>query len=328
MTQRLRWGILGVAKINERLIPAFQKAGNAELVAIASRSLDKAERAAREARIPVAFGRYEELLDDPRIDAVYIPLPNHLHAPWTKKAAERGKHVLCEKPLASSAAEAEQVVAYCRQKNVCLMEGFMWPHHPRTLKLRQLLDAGVIGAVRHVTASFTFQLDLDPHNIRLQPDMAGGSVMDVGCYPIYGARWAFGVEPGRIYTTAEWRHGVDVRMNGVLEFPKGGTASFDCGFTLPLRGDMEIVGTSGVIRVPDLWLPLPRAVVHIIRDNVLAEEVAVEGEDQIVHMLQNFSLAVLEGREPAPGPAEGVAIMKVLDAARKSAREERPVAIE
>src|ERR1700678_2803340 len=151
---KLRWGILGVAKINERLLPAFAKAGNAELRGIASRSLEKAQAAAKSAGIPLAFGSYEALLDDPTIDAVYIPLPNTLHAEWTRKAADRGKHVLCEKPLTPTAAEAAELVAYCRGKGVHLLDGFMWPHPPRTARLRQLIDGGTIGTVRRVTGTF------------------------------------------------------------------------------------------------------------------------------------------------------------------------------
>jgi predicted dehydrogenase len=325
--QRVRFGILSVAKINERLIPAFHKAQNAELVGIASRSLDKAQRAAETNRIPQAFGSYEALLDDRHIDAVYIPLPNHLHAEWTMKAAERGKHVLCEKPLAADAAEAERLIAFCRKKGVRLLEGFMWPHHPRTEKLREFLDFGGVGEVRRVTSAFTFPLELDPRNIRLQREMAGGSVMDVGCYPIYGTRWVLGAEPERVYATAEWRDGVDLSMNAVLEFPGGRTGLFDCGFTLPFRGDMEIAGSTGVVRVPDMWLPPPRAVFQVVRDNAIVEEVVVQGEDQIVHMIQNFAAAVIAGREVRPAADQAVATLRVLDAIRQSARQRQPVAM-
>jgi len=336
-SNRIRWGILGVAKINERLIPGFKKASNAELRAIASRSLERAQQAAAADGISAAHGSYEALLDDPLIDAVYIPLPNHLHAEWTMKAAERGKHVLCEKPLASDAAEAQRAVDFCRQKKVNLMEGFMWPHHPRTAKLRELLDAGAIGEVRRLTSSFTFQLDLEPKNIRLQGGMAGGSALDVGCYPVYGARWVFGAEPTRVFASAEWQHdsssppyeggagGVDLAMNAVMEFPDGRTALFDCGFTLPFRQWMEITGTEGKAWLEDMWLPAPRAVIRVQRGDKPVETIAVEGEDQIVHMIQNFSAAILEGREASPGPEQGVATMKVLDALRQSARAGRPV---
>ncbi len=323
---KIRWGILGVAKINERLIPGFHKAANAELRAIASRSLEKARAAARAANIPVAYGSYQQLLEDPNIDAVYNPLPNSLHAEWTLKAAEHGKHILCEKPLASNAAEAQRVVDAVRRHNVCLMDGFMWPHHPRTARLRKFLDDGGIGEIRRVAGGFTFQMDLDPRNIRLQPDLAGGSVMDIGCYPVYGARWAFGSEPTAVWATARYEHDVDVEMNGLLWMPNGGVATFDCGFTLPFRDWLEIVGTRGVVCVPNMWLPPPRAVfeIHGEHDEIV-DVIAVHGEDQIVHMIQNFSGAVLEGREPVPSPDQAIATMRVLDAARKSAREGRVV---
>src|SRR5262245_61838717 len=142
--KRIRWGILGVAKINDRLMPSFHRVRNGELVGIASRSLDRAQAAAVKDGIPKAYGSYEALLDDPTIDAVYNPLPNTLHAEWTMKAAERGKHVLCEKPLCPTATEAAEVIAYCRARKINLMDGFMWPHHPRTKRLRELLDGGAI----------------------------------------------------------------------------------------------------------------------------------------------------------------------------------------
>src|SRR5882672_2491838 len=173
-TKKLRWGILGVAKINERLLPGFAKAANAELVGIASRSLDKAQAAANAAGIPKAFGSYEALLDDPNIDAVYNPLPNTLHDEWTRKAAERGKHVLCEKPLTPTAREAEALVNFCHAKKIKLMDGFFWPHHPRTTQIKEFLKSGKLGRVERVTGTFTFQLPLDATNIRLQA--GGGSL--------------------------------------------------------------------------------------------------------------------------------------------------------
>lgn len=324
----MRWGILGAAKINERLIPAFHKARDTELRAIASRDLGKAKAAASAAGAPVAHGSYEALLDDPTVEAVYIPLPNHLHAEWTRKAADRGKHVLCEKPLAPTAAEARALVDYCRAKNVRLMDGFMWPHHPRTAHLRHFLDDGAIGEVRHVTGAFTFPLEpLDPANIRLHPEMGGGSLLDVGCYPVYGIRWAFGAEPVAATATAMMVHGVDVAMAGVVRFADGRTGSFDCGFTAPFRGWLEIVGSKGVVRIPEMWLPPARATYTVEREGRAAEVVAVEGEDQIVHMIQNFGRAVLEGREPTPSPDQAVRTLKVLDALATSAREGREVRV-
>lgn len=324
---KLRWGILGVAKINERIVPAFRETRLAELSAIASRSLEKARRAAEADAIPKAYGSYDELLDDPDIDAVYIPLPNHLHAEWTLKAGKRGKHVLCEKPLCPTADEARALVDTCRSLGIRLMDGFMWPHHPRTREIRDFLDNGGLGEVRHVHASFTFELPLDDTNIRLHPEMGGGSLLDVGCYPVYGIRWAFDDEPQSVWATATWYNGVDLRMTGILKFADGKTGSFDCGFDLPFRGNMEIVGTLGTLRVPDMWLPPYDAEFEVERNDRRVERFELSGHDQIVHMIDDFSQAVLDNRDPIPSPEEAVRTLRVLDALARSAREGREVAV-
>lgn len=325
---KLRWGILGVAKINERILPSMRKARNAELRAIASRSLEKAQAAAGAAGITAAYGSYEALLDDPAVDAVYIPLPNTLHAEWTRKAAERGKHVLCEKPLCPTAGEAQALIDFCRAKGVRLMDGFMWPHHPRTAKMRQFLDVGGVGEVRRVSGAFTFAMrPLDPANIRLQPRCAGGSLLDVGCYPVYGIRWAFGAEPVKVSAAARYEHGVDVELQGSLVLADGRMASFDCGFTTPFRRWLEVVGTEAVLWVPDLWVPGPRAAFYVSREGKPTEEVAVEGEDQVQHMFEDFGRAVLDGAPVQPPPEEAVKTVRVLDALARSAREGREVSV-
>jgi predicted dehydrogenase len=323
-TRKIRWGILGVAKINDRLLPSFAKLANGELVAIASRSLDKAQHAARAAGIPRAYGSYEQLLDDPSIDAVYNPLPNNLHAEWTRKAADRGKHVLCEKPLTPTTGEAAQLVAYCRAKKILLMDGFHWPHHPRTKMLREFLDRGEIGPIRRLGGAFTFRMaELNLANIRLQPENGGGSLLDVGCYPIYGIRWAMQAEPIRVFATARYVNDVDVEMTGTLWFPGGELASFDCGFTHPYRGWLEIAGTTGTVFVHDLWQPAPRCTFEIRRDGKPAgtPEVHIsEGHDQIRCMLENFATAILTGSPGSPSIDEAVNTLRVLDALAKSAR--------
>jgi D-xylose 1-dehydrogenase (NADP+, D-xylono-1,5-lactone-forming) len=325
---KLRWGVLGVANITNRLLPAFRKSAHAELRAVASRSPEKAEAAAKAASIPVAHGSYEALLDDPDIDAVYIPLPNTLHAEWTRRAAERGKHILCEKPLTPTAAEARELVAFCAARKVLLMDGFMWPHHPRTARLRKFLDDGGIGKVERVTAAFTYPLQpLEPSSIRLRSDLAGGSLLDVGCYPVYGIRWAFGAEPVRAWASARYLHGVDVEMSGLVWLADGRVGAFDCGFTMALRGWLEITGTEGVVHIPDLWLPGPRATYTVRRPDRPDEEVAVEGEDQIVHMIDDFSRAVLHGDPLQPAPDEAVRTLRVLDALARSAREGREATV-
>jgi len=323
---KLRWGILGVAHINNRLLPSFRKAANADLRAIASRSPERARAAATAAGIPVAHGSYDALLADPDIDAVYIPLPNTLHAEWTRRAAEHGKHVLCEKPLCPTAAEAQQVVDFCHARGVKLMDGFMWPHHPRTTQIRKFLDGGGVGEVRRVAGSFTFPLPLDPRNIRLQAELAGGSLLDVGCYPVFGIRWAFGAEPVRAFATARTLHGVDVEMNGILWTEDGRTATFDCGFTLPLRQWLEITGSEGVVRIPEMWVPRQPSF-FVEREGRGVEEVRVAEDDQIQHMLEDFGRAVLDGRPVSPPPEEAVRTLRVLDALARSAREGREVAV-
>jgi predicted dehydrogenase len=325
----LRWGILGVAHINRRLMPAFAAAVNAELRAIASRSADRARQAAADAHVPHAYGNYEALLDDPHVDAVYIPLPNDLHAEWTRKAAERGKHVLCEKPLCPTAAQAQSVVDYCRERNVKLMDGFMWPHHPRTARLKHLFEGGGLGELRRVAAAFTFRMDpLDPANIRLQADRGGGSLLDVGCYPVYAIRWAFGAEPEAVFATARYEHGVDVEMNGELWFSGGRMGGFDCGFTLPYRTWLEAVGTNAGVCVTRMWLPEPAASYLLERDGKPAEKVVLPEADQIVLMVEYFGRAVLEDLPVSPPPEEAVKTLRVLEALARSARERRMVRFE
>jgi predicted dehydrogenase len=313
-------------------MPAFRASQTADLQAIASRTLDKARDAAAADHIPVAYGSYEELLADPQIDAVYIPLPNHLHDEWARKAADAGKHIICEKPLTCDAKSAAALVAYCRAKNVRLMDGFMWPHHPRTRKLQQFIESGAIGDVTKVVAAFTFHLTgLPPANIRMQSKCGGGGLLDVGCYTTYAIRWWMGAEPVKVWARATYSNDVDVAMAGVLTFADGRTAEFDCGFTSPLRTWVEIVGNDAVVRVPNMWIPDDRAVFEVIRQRGdfghTVEVIETPGENQMVHMLDDFAAAVHERREPYPNPDEAIKTLRVLDALAKSAREGREVEV-
>ncbi len=323
---KLRWGILGDAAINQRLLPAFRASKTADLRAIASRSLEKAKAASVRDGIPVAHRSYLDLLKDPNVDAVYIPLPNHMHDEWTRKAADHGKHILCEKPLTVTAPEAEKLVAYTRSKGVRLMDGFMWPHHPRTHKIRKFLDSGAIGTIKKVNTAFTFNLaGLPTSNIRMQPEAGGGGLLDVGCYTTYAIRWWMGAEPVKVWATATFVNNVDVAMSGVMTFADGRTANFDCGFTHPLRTWVEIVGSEAVVRVPNMWIPDDKAVFQVLRQkgdfDTEIEEIATPGENQMVHMLDDFAAAVREKREPVPNPDEAVKLGRVMDALAKSARE-------
>jgi xylose dehydrogenase (NAD/NADP) len=323
--QSLRFGILGVAKINDRLLPGFRKAKHAALTAIASRDLARAKKAADAAAIPRAFGSYEELLADPQIDAVYLPLPNTHHYEWTRLAADAGKHVLCEKPLTPTAGQADELVGYCKAKGVTLMEGFMWPHHPRTAKIRELIDRGTIGQVLRVTGAFTLPLPVDPDNIRLKPSLGGGSLLDVGCYPVYGIRWAFGEEPVAVYAKGRYDYEVDLEMSGLVWLADGRLATFDCGFTQPTRQWLEITGTTGVIRVRDMWLPDADAAFTIERDGMAPDVITTPGHDQIACMIDAFSWSALHKVPIRPDPSEAVKTLRVLDALAKSAAEGREI---
>ncbi len=205
----------------------------------------------------------------------------------------------------------------------------MWPHHPRTTRLRQLLDSGKIGEVRHVTGAFTFPLrPLDPNNIRLQSAMAGGSLLDVGCYPVFGIRWAFGAEPVRVFATARYEHGVDIEMSGLVWLADGRMGSFDCGFTMPLRQGLEIVGSEGTLYIPEMWVPGRRATWTLERIGQEPAEQTFVGEDQIQHMIEDFGRAVLEGQPVRPDPQEAVKTLRVLDALAASARSGSPRPVE
>jgi predicted dehydrogenase len=254
-------------------------------------------------------------------------LPNHLHAEYSRKAADRGKHILCEKPLTPTAPEAQSLVEYCSQKKVRIIDGFMWPHHPRTAVMRKLLDSGKIGKVTRVTAAFTFVLDnLDQSNIRLHNSMGGGSLLDVGCYTVYGIRWAMGQEPVKAFARAKYKYDCDVEMTAQLLFPDGSLASMDCGFTLPMRQWVEITGTQGTMTIRDLWVPDDEAKFDI-HAGERTETHSVRGHDQIACMLDDFGTALIQNQDPTPHISEAIKSLKVLDALAKSAREGREVDI-
>jgi predicted dehydrogenase len=328
--RKLRWGILGDAKINQRLLPAFKASSTADLRAIASRSQEKADAAAKRDGIPIAFGSYLDLLKSPDIDAVYIPLPNTLHDEWTRKAADLGKHILCEKPLTVTGDEAASLVDYCKGKNVRLMDGFMWPHHPRTAKIKKFLADGGIGAVQKVNAAFTFVLEgLPKENIRMQP--GGGSLLDVGCYTVYAIRYFMAAEPVKVYAVATFVNDVDVSLSATMTFADGRTANFDCGFTHPLRTWVEIVGSTGIVRIPNLWIPDDYACFKVVKQSgpfdSKDDTIGTPGFNQMVCMLDDFAAAVFEGRDAVPHPSEAVKNARVMDALQESARTGREVAV-
>lgn len=327
--RQLRWGIVGCAGIAiNAVMPAIQQSSTGSLAAVASRNLEKSREVASRFDVPKAYGSYEELLADEDIDAVYIPLPNHLHKLWAIRAAEAGKHVLCEKPLALTAAEAEEMAAAAAKAGVVLAEAFMYRHHPRWSRIRTILDGGEIGELRAIRGAFTFNNAEDLANIRLKPEWGGGSLYDVGCYPLSAARFLLGQEPEAVTVLAQFsdRHGgVDMMASGLAEFPGGIGLTFDCGMWTEHRQLLEIVGSEGTIELPLAFTAggEDAAFTVTVRGEKRAE--VPEAANPYVVELDDFAAAAFGERPQRFAPADAVKGMAVLEACLASARERRRV---
>src|SRR5919198_807816 len=250
MPGKVRWGVLGAANIAvKKVVPAMQRGEWSEVVALASRDVERARAAAQSLGIRKVYGSYEELLADDRVEAVYDPLPNHLHVPWTTKAAEAGKHVLCEKPIAMSAAEARELLAVRDRTGVKIQEAFMVSTHPQWLGTLELIRAGRVGELRAVAGHFSY-FNRDPANIRNRPEMGGGALMDIGCYPVTVSRFVFGEEPRRCLGLVERdpEMGTDRLTSAVLDFPSG-QAVFTCSTQLVPYQRVQFYGTRGRVEV-------------------------------------------------------------------------------
>jgi predicted dehydrogenase len=329
-TTKTRWGILGVAKIAlDKVIPAIQAGHTGQVVAIASRSVDKARAAADRFAIPRAYGSYEELLADPEVDAIYNPLPNDLHVPWSIRALEAGKHVLCEKPIARDAAEAHQLIAARERTGRLVQEAAMVRTHPRWLGARDIVRSGRIGELRAITGFFSYFND-SPTNIRHRPDVGGGGLLDIGFYPITMSRFIFEAEPVRVIGLLEIdnRFGVDRLTSAILEFPRG-QAIFTCSTQLVPHQNLDILGTRGRIGVEIPWsTPHERPSRLLVDDGAHAggagaEEIWFPACDQWGVQCDLFSAAIVAG-QPAPVPIEdAIANMRVIDAIFRSAKSGR-----
>ncbi len=320
----LRWGILGTARINRMLIPPLRVSPGNRLVAVASRDLARGEAYARQWEIGRVHGSYEALLADPQIDAVYIPLPNHLHAEWTIKAARAGKHVLCEKPLALTVEEVDAMAAACREAGVVLAEAFMYRHHPQTLKVKELLDSGAIGTLRFLRGSFTFPL-ARPNDVRLRPEWGGGCLWDIGCYPVGFARFLVGKAPIEVYgSQVLGPTGIDETFTGQAIFPGDVLFQLDVGFRSPVRAEMELAGTEGTIRVRHPWRPEQDYPLLVTREG-RTEEIVVPGEGRFLLEIEDLAAAVRTGRPPRVSLEDSRANVAALVALQRSAREHRPI---
>ena len=317
MIDKVRWGILGAANIALRkVIPAMQRSPWCDITAIASRDLSKAKQAAAELNIPNAYGSYEELLADNAVEAVYNPLPNHLHVPWTIKAAEAGKHVLCEKPIALNAPEARTLIDVRDRTGVRIQEAFMVRTHPQWLETRRLIHSGRIGSLRSITGFFSY-FNPDPENIRNKLDFGGGALMDIGCYPITISRWIYDAEPRRVLGVIERdpEFGTDTLTTAVLDFPDG-HSTFTCSTRLAPYQRMIFHGTEGRIEVLIPFnAPNDRPTQILLDDQLIEFPIC----DQYEIQGSLFSQALRENREQPIRLEDAINNMAVIDAVFKSA---------
>ncbi|HEX9116357.1 MAG TPA: Gfo/Idh/MocA family oxidoreductase [Anaerolineae bacterium] len=295
-TRILRWGLLGTANINRVIIAALGSSARNRLTAVASRDGERGRAYAAKWQIPQSFGSYESLLADPDIDVVYISLPNRLHAEWTVKAAQAGKHVLCEKPLAVTVEEVDAIAAAAKAAGVVVAEALMYRHDPLTLKVKEIVDSGALGQLRLVRGAYTFDISKRPTDIRLRGDLFGGSVRDVGIYPISYTRYILGAEPSEVFG---WQivgaGGVDEVFAGQMRFPGDIFAQFDCGFRVPQRNHIEISGSTGELTVPSPFKPGLHEQIFLARGDQV-ETIDVAGQQLYLGEVEDLADAILEGK--------------------------------
>ena len=318
MTGQVRWGLIGTGGINDKLLRGARLSTELDVVAVASRTDERAREYAARTGIPRAHGSYEALLADPDVDAVYISLPNTLHHPWTMRALAAGKHVLCEKPYSRHPSEVEEAFDVADAAGLVLSEAFMWRHHPQVETLRSLLPE--LGELQAVRSTFSFVID-EGENIRLRPDLDGGALLDVGCYCVSGSRLVAGEEPDLVFgVPLMGPTGVDIRFTGILRFPSGVVAEFTCGFVADHRG-LEPIGSRGSLVLTDPWQSNPAT---LIRDGVTT---AFEPADPYQLELEDIGAAIRGEREARLGRADALGQARTLDALLRSAASGEPVAL-
>jgi D-xylose 1-dehydrogenase (NADP+, D-xylono-1,5-lactone-forming) len=319
--EKVRWGILSTAKIAQKsLIPAFERANNAVVTGIASSS-GKAEEAAAQFNIAKAYSSYEAMLQDPDIDAVYIPLPNHLHKKWTIEAAKRGKHILCEKPASLTAEETKEMVDFCSESNVKFMEAFMYQFHPQHERVREIIKSGEIGEVKYMRASFSFFLAQPEGNVRMDSRKGGGSLYDVGCYAIHSIRNILGAEPVEVdvHANIDSDYQVDTSAFGYMKMENGVHAHFDCSFDMVFRAEYEVIGTEGQIKVPRAFRPDNHGgeglVIVQIGEETREEKIVA---DIYREEVEHISQVILENGEPSYSGENAIQNMRVIEACYQS----------
>ncbi|MDE0446887.1 MAG: Gfo/Idh/MocA family oxidoreductase [Spirochaetaceae bacterium] len=325
-SDKVRWGIVSTAQIGRWVFaPALRATARGELTGVASRNRERAAAFARDLEIPEVFASYDDLLWSDRIDAVYVPLPNSLHEEWAIRAMEHGKHVFCEKPLATSPAAAQRMVDAAARHGVLLMEAMVFRYHPQTLRLRRLLDAGAIGDLRHVAMHMGGPLP--PGNIRWQPDLGGGALADIGCYLIDVARWAAGTEPVRV--SAAWREtrqgGVDSHIGLLLEFPDAVVATLFGTFdAMPVRG-AQLAGSGGSLHIEQPTHPYEESAYTLTTPQATERATLNNGVRAFTPSLDHFHDCLFDGAAPMLPNTDAIATARVMGAAAESARTGRTV---
>jgi predicted dehydrogenase len=324
----VRWGILSTANIGVRAVaPAIRASANGKLLAIGSRDARHAAELYSFAPNVHIYESYEALLEDPAIEAVYIPLPNSLHAEWTINALKAGKHVLCEKPLAVTREEGEEMVATAREQNVLLMEAFMYRFHPQIVWALEQVRQGVLGVVRLVRASFSFTIGERPENIRLQAELAGGSLMDVGCYPVNLMRAVYGRSPqsvaARVHVTGPTS--VDMATNAVLDYGDGCFGVLDSSFYLPSRQGAEIIGEQGMLTIPVPFTPGNHDMTVFVTKNGQMTEQHFSGLDQYKLEVEHFAQCIRSQQDPVLSLGESLENLATIEAIYAAAGLDWPI---
>jgi xylose dehydrogenase (NAD/NADP) len=334
MVERVKWGVMGNATIARVcVIPAIRKSCNGTVYALATRSPARAQEVAGDNHIERIYGSYDALLEDPEIEIIYLPLPNHLHHPWAIKALNAGKHVLCEKPLACSTKQAEEMVGAAEDAGRLLMEAFMYRFHPRSRRIKQMVAEGRIGAPCLIRSAFCFRMSEkdwnNRDNARLKPDTGGGALLDVGCYSVSAARWFFEDEPMQVQAQAVYHPGgVDVQAVGTLGFAGSRLATFEASFISALQQTYSVVGSDGAIELPhNAFIPWENEAVFLLRarDQEDGQQQVVAGADEYHIMVEHFADAVLGKTPLMVSPADSIGNMRVLDALAQAARSGKTI---
>ncbi len=327
---KLHWGILGAARVNERLLPAIVEASNSELIAIASRrpgaAAETLAKFAPQQRSVRTYDRLADLLDDARVEAVYLPLANSEHAEWTLRAIERGKHVLCEKPMALTVTDIEAIEAAARRHHVTVMEGFMYRFHPQHARVMELIRSGTIGEIRSVRASYSFMMrPARRYRLEQSVERGGGAMWDIGCYAVHSVRMFFDEMPVAVTAMAKYvDSGADITTSGVIDFGEGRHAHFDFSFERARRSEYEVIGTEGGLKCLTVWqLPGDIPVISWWSENGRQCEERLPAANHFRLEVEHFSECVLTGKAPRLSLDDAKTNCRTIVAALRSAAQGR-----